>query len=237
MRESKDEHIKAVLVGLEGALCPSSFLKEVLTPYLREKIPEFIRERRSDPLVRRILEEVRALGGSDLDLEGVINTLIRWAEESRKIPALRNLQEMIWEEGCRRGEIEVPVYEDAYEKLREWHSRGYPLYLYSSVPLGLQRTLLSCTAFGDITSLFSGYFDTRVGSKKRESSYRKIAKRIGLEPYRILFLSERPEELEAARGAGLKVVRLVREETDLPESYPYPQVRSFYEVPDPGEGF
>ncbi len=225
--------VKAVLTDIEGTTSSIAFVKEVLFPYSKERLPTFVKERVSDPKVQRILEEVRAISGQSLDLNGVIDILLRWIEEDRKVPPLKELQGMIWEEGYRKGEIEGHIYEDAYERLKEWHEQGYPIYVYSSGSVQAQKLLFSHTPYGDITYLFAGYFDTRMGSKKKESSYRRIAKKIGLDPEEILFLSDNPEEIEAAHRAGLKVIRFAREgENEILQDYPHMQVRSFYEIPD-----
>ncbi len=225
--------VRAVLTDIEGTTSSIAFVKEVLFPYSKAKIPQFIKERQEDPQVSRLIEEIRVISGQNLDLQGVIDTLIRWVEEDRKVAPLKEIQGMIWEEGYRRGELKGHVYEDAYERLKEWHKKGIPVYVYSSGSVHAQRLLFSHTQFGDITHLFSGFFDTRVGGKKIESSYRKIAKKVGLTPEDILFLSDNPDELEAAHKAGMKVIRVAREgENEMIDGFPHPQVRSFKEIPD-----
>ena len=64
---------------------------------------------------------------------------------------------------------------------------------------------------GDLTPLFSGYFDTSVGSKKEAISYQKIAQIIELAPQKILFLSDIKEELDAAQQSGMQTVWLLRD--------------------------
>ena len=50
-----------------------------------------------------------------------------------------------------------------------------------------------------------------VGAKTDTGSYGRIAAAIGLPPAEILFLSDAPAEIAAARAAGLKAVRLARD--------------------------
>lgn len=118
------------------------------------------------------------------------------------------------------------MYEDAALKLREWHESGIRLYIYSSGSVHAQKLLFSHTDQGDLTPLFSGYFDTRVGAKQDVESYRRIAGEIGLVPGSILFLSDIGSELDAAQEAGMATVWLVREGPLDPDAA-HRQVRNY----------
>ncbi len=217
---------KAVLTDIEGTTSSISFVKDVLFPYSKKKLVEFLQKHSNDPQVQRILKEVREIQPGD-----PVETLLRWIEEDKKITPLKDLQGLIWEEGYRSGELKGHIYEDAYRKLKEWHEKGIPVYVYSSGSVKAQKLLFSHTQYGDITCLFSGYFDTKIGNKKETESYIKIAKEIGIEPKDILFLSDSPEEIMASAKAGMKVIRFAREgENEFIEDFPYPQVRSFDEI-------
>jgi enolase-phosphatase E1 len=52
-----------------------------------------------------------------------------------------------------------------------------------------------------------------MGGKKVSKSYENIIDELGLEPFEILFLSDVPDELRAAREAGMEVLQVVREGT------------------------
>ncbi len=218
--------IKAVLTDIEGTTSSIYFVKDVLFPYSKKKLREFIKELSEDPQVKRILEEVSKAEGGD-----PVETLLRWIDEDRKATPLKELQGLIWEEGYRSGELKGHIYEDAFRKFKEWHEKGIPIYVYSSGSVKAQKLLFGHTEYGDINYLFSGYFDTKIGSKKDPQSYRRIAEEIGLRPEEVLFLSDNPEEIRAAAVAGMKVLRFAREgENEIIENFPYPQVRSFEEV-------
>jgi enolase-phosphatase E1 len=89
--------------------------------------------------------------------------------------------------------------------------------------------LFAHTEYGDLTPLFSGYFDTTIGNKREADSYRKIAEIIGSPPGDILFLSDIKEELDAARVAGMQVTWLVRDGVPDPNAT-HRQVRNFEEI-------
>ena len=218
--------IKAILTDIEGTTSSLSFVKEVLFPYSRRKLREFVRKRIKDPQVQTILRKVQEEEPGD-----PVETLLRWIDEDRKVTPLKELQGLIWEEGYKRGDLKGHIYEDAYKKLREWHERGVPIYVYSSGSVRAQKLFFGHTSYGDLNYLFSGYFDTNIGNKKDPESYRKIAREIGLKPEEILFLSDNPEEIKAAAMAGMKVIRFTRKgESEPIEHFPYPQVESFEEI-------
>jgi len=203
--------IKAVLNDIEGTTSSLTFVKDVLFPYARLRMADFVGTHGDEEEVRRLLNEVSIEAGRNLSDTQAVDQLVQWIDQDRKITPLKVLQGLIWEEGFRRGEFVGHVYEDAALKLREWHESGIRLYIYSSGSVHAQKLLFSHTDQGDLTPLFSGYFDTRVGAKQDVESYRRIAGEIGLVPSSILFLSDIGSELDAAQEAGMATGWLVRE--------------------------
>ena len=113
--------------------------------------------------------------------------------------------------------------------LRRWHDQGKKLYVYSSGSVEAQKLIFSHTVHGDLTPLFSGYFDTHIGGKREAASYAAILREIGCDGGAVLFLSDIGEELDAAREAGLKTCQLVRDEKAKP-SPSHTQARNFADV-------
>lgn len=218
--------INAILTDIEGTTSSISFVHDVLFPYARERMAEFIRRYAEVPAVAGLLDDVRQEAGKELDVEGCIAELIGWIDEDRKATPLKALQGMIWENGYRQGDFTGHVYADAEAGLRRWHAQGIPLYIYSSGSVHAQKLLFGHTEYGDMTPLFSGYFDTRIGHKREAEAYRRIVAEIGLPAEDILFLSDIAEELDAASEAGLKTTQLVRDDKVVPAEG-HPQTASF----------
>jgi len=213
---------RAVLLDIEGTTTDIAFVHDVLFPYARERLGDFLRAHAEDPAVAEQLRAVRREVGEDLDLAGVIDTLRRWIDEDRKATPLKALQGMIWAQGYADGRLRAHVYPEVPDTLRRWKDAGLGLYVYSSGSEQAQRLLFAHTEAGDLTPLFSGYFDTRVGHKREAESYRRISEAIGLPPEEIVFLSDVPEELDAARAAGLATVQVVRDgRTRLAGGHPH----------------
>jgi enolase-phosphatase E1 len=202
--------VDAVVLDIEGTTTPVAFATDVLYPYARERLPNFVRRHRDEPEVAAILDEARETGGVWND-EAVVVRMCHWMERDQKVTPLKALQGLIWEEGYRSGELVTPLYSDVAPALRDWHARGLRLYIYSSGSVHAQRMIHRYTVAGDLTPLLSGYFDTRTGHKREVTSYRRIAEAIGVPLRRILFLSDVREELDAAREAGWRTVWMMRE--------------------------
>ena len=203
--------IKAILTDIEGTTSSLSFVKDVLFPYAAEHLPDFVRAHRDEPQVAQLLDDARAVAGGSGDDEALIAQLLEWIVTDRKITPLKALQGLIWEEGYARGDFRGHIYEDAARNLRDWHGAGLRLYVYSSGSVHAQKLLFGHTEYGDLTPVFSGFFDTRIGGKRERDAYRAIVSEIGLPPGEILFLSDIREELDAARDAGMATTALRRE--------------------------
>ena len=220
--------VKAVLLDIEGTIAPLSFVKEVMFPYSKRKLREFLEENWNKPEIQEIVRDASREVGKELSLEEAVETFSRWIDEDRKITPLKELQGYIWEEGFKSGELRAPLYEDAYKKIREWKERGIPLYIYSSGSVKAQELFFSHTEYGNLLGLFSGFFDTKIGNKKEKESYLRIAQKIGLKPEEILFISDNPEELKAAKEEGFKVLQSVRD--GVKPSEEFEKIYSFEEI-------
>lgn len=202
--------IKAVLTDIEGTTSSISFVHDVLFPYARDHIPDYVRK--NAVALEDIISDIRTLEGNEtLDLEGVIAVLLRWIAEDKKITPLKTLQGMIWKEGYESGAFTGHIYDDAADMLQRWHDEGLALYIYSSGSIAAQKLIYGYSNRGDITPLLSGYFDTTTGPKLEPESYTKIAHAIGFPPDNILFLSDNAGEIAAADKAGMHSILIDRE--------------------------
>lgn len=207
---------RVIVTDIEGTTTKLSFVKEVLFPYAAKRLDPYVRQHLDRTDVQEILASV--VPG---DVEASITQLRQWASEGAKVTPLKSLQGLIWEEGYRTGAFTAHIYADVVNALRQWAQAGIELYVYSSGSISAQKLLFSHTEAGDLTGLFKGYFDTRTGAKVETESYRKIAIAINAAPEDILFLSDHPGELQAAKAAMWQVFGLDREDTgEIPEQIP-----------------
>lgn len=227
--------IRAIVTDIEGTTSSLSFVKDVLFPYARDNIRDFVMDHQNDNDVDILLNDVRKIvGDASWSVDQVAGQLLKWIDEDSKESALKTLQGLLWADGYARGDFFGHVYQDAVDVLTQWHEVGLPLYVYSSGSVYAQKLLFSHADQGDLTPLFTGYFDTHVGGKKQADSYSVIANEIGVDPQSILFLSDVVEELDAAHETGMQVCYFARNaENDgelSSQNNSYKKVKSFEEI-------
>lgn len=222
--------IRAIVTDIEGTTSSIDFVHQTLFPYAKQHLRAFLKRSAGETAVQMALTEVEALAGRDLSLEEAADVLEQWIAEDRKATPLKTLQGMVWAQGYAAGKLQGHVYPDTPEALRRWHAAGQRLYVYSSGSVEAQKLIFGHTAYGDLTPLFSGYFDTRIGGKREAASYRNILAQIGDPAGEVLFLSDIGEELDAAREAGMQTCQLIRDAKARPAAG-HRQVADFSAIP------
>jgi enolase-phosphatase E1 len=208
--------IRAIVTDIEGTTSPIAFVRDVLFPYARERMAEFLRDSATEPSVRDALAEIDTACGRALAIDEATALLVSWIDEDRKLGPLKRIQGMIWRGGYERHELVAEIYDDVPEQLRRWRASGIELCVYSSGSEEAQRLIFGYSRAGDLSVLFAAFFDTRIGAKRDRDSYARIARDIAVAPAEILFLSDVGGELDAARAAGMQTCQLVRDETIVP---------------------
>ncbi len=140
--------IKAIVTDIEGTTSSISFVHEVLFPYAREHMADYLRKNDRLSAVREQMIAVATVVGRPLFDDEVINELLGWIEQDKKYTPLKALQGIIWRAGYESGAYQGHIYEDAYRELKVWHAPGIPLYVYSSGSIKAQKLLFSYTTIG-----------------------------------------------------------------------------------------
>src|SRR5579875_3787933 len=225
---SRDIAYKGVLLDIEGTTTPIDFVHRTLFDYSRMELESFLARNAGSPEVGRVIAQLNRMLNDDLNSGRfssdamsaadqnwrTILTYIRWLiDHDSKAGPLKELQGLIWEEAYKTGKIHGVVYPDVPAAMKKWHDMGKWIAIYSSGSVLSQKLLFCTTEYGDLTVYISGFFDTRVGPKSDPGSYRVIAEEMKTEPPMILFLSDSPQEVNAALMAGLKSLRVERDQT------------------------
>lgn len=207
--------IRAIVTDIEGTTSDIGFVHNVLFPWARQHLADYLRSHTVEPAVAAALADLRQeIAQPQADTEQLIAVLYGFMDEDRKSTALKALQGMIWRSGYLNGDFTGHLYPDVLPALKRWHQQGISLYVYSSGSVAAQKLLFGYSDQGDITGLFSGYFDTHVGAKRETSAYQNIARQIDLPARELLFLSDIHQELDAAQQAGWHTLQLIRGEAD-----------------------
>ena len=230
--------IRAILLDIEGTTTPIAFVHQVLFPYARARIHDYLQQHADDPAVRADVALLHAEYAAEAPRS---HDLPAWSPEvyvywlmdrDRKSTGLKALQGRIWEAGYRAGELKGrgEVYPDLRPALERWHGAGKTIAIFSSGSVQAQRNLFANTTAGDLTSFLSGYFDTTTGPKCEADSYRQIATALGSPAETTLFVSDVAAELDAARAAGMQTALCVRESLPDASRTAHPRIHSFAEL-------
>lgn len=115
----------ALVLDIEGTLCPISFVHETLFPFVKERLRKYIEKHWSEPAfaahidaLRRQAEEDSTSGDAKLeaapripegtgdDTKDAVEANVRWQMSwDRKGGALKSLQGEMWREGYQDGDI------------------------------------------------------------------------------------------------------------------------------------
>ena len=250
--------IRCILLDIEGTTCPVSFVASVLFPYARERLASYLEANQGDPEVQALLAATQAAFAADPNAEVValrqgspipghppaeqkqlqpgqtnspLVAYLQWLiDHDIKFPALKELQGRIWASGYASGDLVAPLFDDVAPTLHHWHRDGYQLAVYSSGSVAAQQLLYRHSQNGNLESLFSHWFDTRIGSKQATASYSAIAEVLQLEPAEILFVSDALAEIEAAHGIGMAVVFSDRQGNPGRDPGPFNAIQSLAEI-------
>jgi len=216
-----------ILMDVEGTTSSISFVHDVMFPFARNHIAQFLKDSWGDPKLDACLEQLAADAGLEsFPCDGspeetqrsVVGAVYDLMDRDAKVTGLKCLQGMIWKAGFESGELVSHVYPEVAGCLRDWHAGGLDLRIYSSGSIQAQKLFFAHTTAGDLLPLISGHYDTTSGGKKEAGSYSTIAAHVGAMPQRIIFVSDVAAELDAALEAGMQTVLSVRPgnaETDV----------------------
>src|SRR5215510_4977843 len=195
-----------ILLDIEGTTTPIRFVYDILFPFARRRMREYVRNADLRPLRNEYEKDVQeAHNPPDWTPDPV--PYIYWLmDQDRKSTALKDIQGKIWLEGYETGELHGEVFPDVPPALQRWHQLGKNIRIFSSGSVLAQRLLFSTTDAGDLTRFMNGFYDTTTGPKNDQASYSAIAKSFGTPASDILFLSDVTRELDAAREAGMRTL-------------------------------
>jgi enolase-phosphatase E1 len=223
----KPPALRGVLLDVEGTTSSVQFVYDVLFPYARRELADFLRRRWDEPAAAK----ARRMIAPDADRDGLIAEVNRLMDGDVKATGLKELQGLIWQEGYDAGRLRSHVFADVAPALRRWKDAGLELRIFSSGSVAAQKVFFAHTDAGDLLGLFGGHYDTTTGPKREPESYRRIAADWGLPSDAILFLSDVTQELDAAAAAGMRTGLVVRPgNAAAPPGQPHPTFTSFDQI-------
>lgn len=242
-----DTNVRAILLDIEGTTTPVEFVYEVLFPFARQHVREFIKQHNQSEDLQGVISALSDEHGAenpshiesgrqpplwdensvDSQLESATQYVYWLMDQDRKSTALKALQGQIWKGGYLSGQLRAQVYPDVPPAFARWKKQEKKIYIYSSGSILAQKLLFAHTNYGDLSGYINDYFDTTTGPKRAAASYQPIAEKLASPAGEILFLSDVTAELDAAKEARMKTALCVRSESPELKSGSHPIVHTF----------
>lgn len=241
--------VKAILLDIEGTTSSIAFVYDVMFPYVRRNVRDFLTQHASRSDVVASINQMAIDAGfadarlwqlgqsassmpSDQSLNAfVVEQVNALMDRDSKSTGLKAFQGLIWQFGFESGEIKSHLFIDVAPAIEDWHRRGIEIGIYSSGSIVAQKLFFGHTPHGDLNRFFVRNYDTTVGPKREMASYQRIATDFGLNPPDILFLSDVAAELDAAISASLQAIAVVRPgNAPMPENDPRVRIKSFEQL-------
>ena len=236
-----------LLLDIEGTTCPVSFVSDVLFPFAKQELSEYIKQHRNTSPHNKLIQAAKkewlddqspesiqikqqVMKGETEEIDGLIQYLKHLIAIDKKSTALKDLQGKIWENGYNNGELKSQLFPETAECLREWREQGLTLSVYSSGSIQAQKLLYRHSPAGDLEKLFSHWFDTHTGPKKSTESYIRIAEQLHSSPNKIWFVSDNGAECDSARLAGMHTLFSLRDGNPDRDPRDHTVVQSLREV-------
>ena len=237
---------QCVLLDIEGTVSDILFVYDVMFPYAKKNMDRFLLENWESLAVQGAIETVARDAGITTVKDwlgpkwqsGDSSAILKLSEHCQqlmstdsKATGLKLLQGLVWQFGFESGALRAELFADVLPALEEWKANGLDLRIYSSGSVLAQRMFFKHTVLGDLTDLFSAYYDTTIGNKREVTSYERIAAESQFDPGDIVFVTDVHAELMAAGQAGMQVVASVRPNNlSLPAEFTGLTITSFSQL-------
>ncbi|MFD3705725.1 acireductone synthase [Nocardia sp. NPDC058658] len=222
---------RAIVLDIEGTTSPTDSVRTDLYGYTEKHLPQWLADNASGA-AESVIATTRELAGEPTaETPRIAEILTGWLHSDVKAEPLKAAQGAICAQGFRAGELHGRFFDDVVPAMNAWHAAGFHLYIYSSGSERNQRDWFTYATPGNLSPLITDHFDLVTAGPKRDTeSYDVIADRIATAPEQILFLSDHPDELDAATAAGWQAIGVHRPGEPHPPRPPHRWVSSFTEV-------
>lgn len=206
--------VRLAVFDIEGTTTSIAFVYDVLFPYARAALGDFLALHWDEPHVQDAARQMGSASGSG---EGAVTSpqaamarAIELMDGDVKDTGLKLLQGMIWAQGYADGVLRGHVFADVAPAFTGLAARDVSIAIYSSGSVAAQKLIFGCSIAGDLSPMIAGWFDTTTGPKKDPASYSTILRELDVEPAAAVFFTDNLDEARAAKAAGLDVRVMAR---------------------------
>jgi len=233
---SQLDHVKAVLIDVEGTITPSTFFKDVLVKHVRDNVDTYVITHFATEAIIKHVAGLRKQAAEDV-VAGLEGAVIIPEVDDIKTVALAvsaNIKSQLDHNRCSTDAgaifyemitsaftskiIQGKVYEDVPPTLKKFKMSDIKVYAYVECCADTAKLQLQYSDHGDLTGMFAGYYDhsklgTKLGSSMKEKdTYIKLAAALQVDADQMLFLTSKPTDAVAAHSAGLKTCIVTRDQ-------------------------
>uniref|UniRef100_A0A8C5Y8X3 Enolase-phosphatase 1 n=1 Tax=Microcebus murinus TaxID=30608 RepID=A0A8C5Y8X3_MICMU len=208
--------VAAILLDVEGTTTPIAFVQDILFPYIKENVKEYLQTHWEEEecqqdvsLLRKQAEEDAHLDGAvpipgasgsgaqdpQRTIQAVVDNVCWQMSLDRKTTALKQLQGHMWRAAFAAGRMKAEFFADVVPAVRKWREAGMKVYIYSSGSVEAQKLLFGHSTDGDILGVVTSW------ATKRDSVSKKKKTQIPLVYH---------DDQNAAEAAGVHVAVVVR---------------------------
>lgn len=223
---------KAIILDIEGTITSIDFIRENVFPKAESNLENFIMNNWKEVKEFGLLLQQQSLdskgNSEDLiplpqvpltenidEIQSFQRALVSYVRQrmssNRNDPAMKQIQGLVLRNAFRSGDIIAEIYPDAIKALETWFLENKPVFTYSTGIRDVQMEFFKNTNFGNKAQFIKAYFDTSIGSKQETNGYKFICDFAEVFPSEVVFFSDRPSEIAAAKKCGLGAIVVVRE--------------------------
>ena len=229
--------ISHFLFDIEGTTTPISFVHEILFPYSKNNLLNYLQNNKISNLIFSNLKEdhVKDTKSNHYknSLENSAESLFSYLEflisVDRKNSGLKEIQGEIWKQGYESGDIKSQIFPDTLDFFQLIKKNNNQINIYSSGSILAQKLIFKYSNLGDMSPYITNYFDTGVGPKRDSNSYLTISKSLNCNPNEIIFFTDIQEEADSALSIGIKSYIMLRKGNSPIETIKHPTLNSFSE--------
>jgi enolase-phosphatase E1 len=234
MNSSEKRHF---IFDIEGTTAPISFVHEILFPYSKNNLQNYLQKNKISNLIFSNLKEDhekdKYSNHYKSPLENSADSLFSYLEflisVDRKNAGLKEIQGEIWKLGYESGDIKSQIFPDTLDFFQLIKKNNKQISIYSSGSILAQKLIFKYSNIGDMSPYITNYFDTGVGPKRDSNSYLTISKALNCSPNEIIFFTDIQEEADSALSIGIKSYIMLRKGNSPIESIKHPTLNSFSE--------
>ncbi|XP_054167971.1 enolase-phosphatase E1-like [Oppia nitens] len=245
---------RAIICDIEGTTTSTRYWGECVVPFIKYNTKQCLENKWGTQVLMQLIDALRRstnvinaeeqtnippIANKTKDKESIIKSIvdniIYQLNNKRRGKSLQHFQLYVWFYGYQTDELKSHVFEDVSKSFNRWKKfLNIKIFTYSSSLYLSQKLLFSSTIKGNLCPLIDGYLDVETyGFKTSSESFTMIANKFDINTKHILFISDNPQELKAAKVTGCQVLLVIRpfnKELSDEEKQGFECIKSFNEI-------